>query len=47
MTPETDAPKGEERPTQGGQQGGQQATDQYATNLPAPPGTNPDPVVIG
>jgi NADH-quinone oxidoreductase subunit C len=47
VSAETDAPKGEERPTEGGQQGGQQAAEQYATNLPAPPGTNPDPVVIG
>jgi NADH-quinone oxidoreductase subunit C len=40
-TPGAKTPEGE------GQQGGQQATEQYAANLPAPPGTNPDPVVIG
>ena len=40
-TPGAKTPEGE------GQQGGQQAAEQYAANLPAPPGTNPDPVVIG
>jgi NADH-quinone oxidoreductase subunit C len=43
----TPATSGAKAPEGEGQQGGQQATEQYAANLPAPPGTNPDPVVIG
>jgi NADH-quinone oxidoreductase subunit C len=28
-------------------EGTQEAAQQYASNLPAPPGTNPDPIVVG
>ena len=37
----------DEKPVPPHPQGTEQLAQEYASNLPAPPGTNPDPVVIG